>query len=97
VPNRTRVPTGASNFETRAVILSSPWRSATGSAIVSATATLGIGIADSTHKYNEYRVFRRRAAESRGEIGKYFRCLGRKFVTPWINGNFSLDQRMQVA
>jgi hypothetical protein len=47
VPNRTGVPTGASNFETRAVILSSPCSSATGSEIVSAKASLDVAIANS--------------------------------------------------
>ena len=40
VPKRTLVPTGASNCDTRALILSSPWISAKGSGIMSAARAL---------------------------------------------------------
>jgi len=50
VPNRTGAPTGASNFETRAVILSSPCSSATGSGIVSPMARIGSPVATNATK-----------------------------------------------
>src|SRR5262249_31380447 len=57
MPNRTGVPTGASNCETRAVILSSPCSNAIGSEIVSADAAPG----SATARAAKQRAFRCRA------------------------------------
>jgi hypothetical protein len=48
VPKRTGASTRASNFDTRAVILSSPSKSATGSGVMSAQAAAGFKIANAS-------------------------------------------------